>query len=145
MKEYKRPELVGGLTITTIGVLAYIIASILGWKNEVIPIIAFVFSIIILFINIKAFYTVNLSEKEFKKQMVWPWVSFSLILIYILYLIFLMIYTFNTNGTEPNILIIAICIVFFLSLILYILGILKKVIDKKITYEEHLNQTKTEK
>ena len=41
MKEYKRPELVGGLTITTLCVLTYIINGILGWQNEVIPIIIF--------------------------------------------------------------------------------------------------------
>ena len=145
MKEMKRPELAGGLTITTLGVLVYIVLCLFNWPSEILSVIMFWISVVILLINIKAFYTVNLSAKDFKKQMVWPWISFSLILIYIFYKTILILFVFKTNGNQPDALDIAICVVFFLALILYILGILKRIVDGKISYEEHLKQTKNKK
>jgi hypothetical protein len=145
MNQSKRPELVWGLTITTLGILVYIISSLINPSAEILSVIMFWFCIVALIVNISAFYTVNLTAKEFKKKMYWPWISFGLVLIYVLFLIILMLYTYKNNGMDPNPLQIALCVVLALSLILYLLGILKRVIDDKITYEEHINQSKNEK
>jgi hypothetical protein len=69
-----------------------------------------------------------------------PWISFGLSLIYSLFLL-IIILTSDDNGYDVyETLLTAMVIVIWLSLLTYIPGILTKIIDDKITYDEHINK-----
>jgi hypothetical protein len=68
MNTTKRPALLTGLVITTFEIVYYIIAKIFSENNEIIANVIFGLCIIMLIINVKSFYTINLSAKEFKKN-----------------------------------------------------------------------------
>jgi hypothetical protein len=122
-------------------ILFYIISFLFSNNKDFIPIVIFIISIIIFIINVKSFYTVNLSAKEFKKKMYLPWLSFGLTFIYSLFILIVSIIE-SKNGVNPfETLMIGNLIVIWLGLLLYIPGILTKVIDNKISYEEHINKT----
>ena len=91
-----------------------------------------------LIINVKSFYTVNLSAKAFKKQMYLPWLSFGLIIIYSFFILIIII--LESKAGQKPILMIANLFVILTGALLYIPGILKKIIDDKITYDEHISQ-----
>lgn len=140
MQQTKRPLLVTGLLINTFICLIYIISFLSGTSHELFSILVFIFSIILFIINVKSFYTVNLSAKEFKKKMYLPWISFGLSLIYSIFLL-IIILTSDDNGYDVyETLLTAMVIVIWLSLLAYIPGILTRIIDDKITYDEHINK-----
>ena len=140
MQQTKRPLLVLGLLINTFISVIYIISFLSSTSHELFSVIVFIFSIIIFIVNVKSFYTVNLNAKEFKKKMYLPWISFGLSLIYSLFLL-IIILTSDDNGYDVyETLLTAMVIVIWLSLLAYIPGILTKIIDNKITYDEHINK-----
>jgi hypothetical protein len=99
---------------------------------------------VIFVINVKSFYTVNLSAKEFKNKRYLPWISFTLVILYLCYyLAVVLINSKNGMNLEATIE-VGNFIVLSLGALLYIPGILKRIIDNKITYEEHVKQRKTE-
>ncbi len=143
MNTTKRPLLALGLVITTFEVSYYIISKLLSTNNDIIPNIIFALCVILLIINVKSFYTVNLSAKEFKKKMYLPWLSFGLIIIYSLFILIIIILDVK-NG--QNVTFMAANLFVILSgALLYIPGILKKIIDDKITYSEYISQKNNNK
>ena len=143
MDKLKRQFLALGLSITTLEVGFYIISQLITKNDEIISKIVFGICLVILLFNINSFYTVNLSAKEFKKKIYLPWISFSLTFIYSIY--YLAVIIMNTHdGIHPiDTLMIANLFIILVGLILYIPGILKRVTDNKITYEEHQKQQKS--
>ena len=141
MNTTKRPMLLTGLVITTFEIVYYIISKILSTNSELIPNIIFGLCIILLIINVKGFYTVNLNAKEFKKKMYLPWLSFGLIIIYSFFILIIII--LGVKEGQNMTLTIANLFVILTGALLYISGILKKIIDDKITYDDHIGQ-KTE-
>ncbi len=142
MDKIKRPILALGLSITTLEVGFYILSHLISKNDEIISKIVFAVCLVILLINVSSFYTVNLTAKEFKIKRYLPWISFTLTFIYSIY--YLAVIIINTHdGIHPmDTLMIANLFVICIGLILYIPGILKRVTDKKITYEEHQKQQK---
>ena len=140
MNKTKRPALLAGLIIITFIIALYILSYISRETNDILETIVFVVALVIFFVNIKSFYTVNLSAKEFKKQMYLPWLSFGLTLIYSLFILIVTIINSDNGLTREEILTSAIVIIVWLGLLLYIPGILTRIIDDKITYEEHINK-----
>ena len=138
MNTTKRPMLLTGLIITTFEVVYYIISKILSTNNDLIPNIIFGLCIILLIINVKSFYTVNLSAKEFKKKMYLPWLSFGLIIIYSFFILIIII--LETKDGQNVTLMTANLFVILTGALLYIPGILKKIIDNKISYDDHISQ-----
>ncbi len=138
MNTTKRPLLLTGLVITTFEIVYYIIAKIFSKSNEPITNVIFTLCIIMLIINVKSFYTINLSAKEFKKKMYLPWLSFAIAIIYSFFILIVIILD-NKNGKNTT-LMVANLFVILSGCLLYIPGILKKIIDNKISYEEHIEQ-----
>ena len=142
MKEIKRPALLSGLIITTFEVVLYIIAQLITKNSEIIAKVIFGVCIVILLFNVSSFYTVNLTAKEFKTKRYLCWTSFTLTFLYGFYYLAVIIMNLH-NGIQSNdTLMIANLFVICMGLLLYIPGILKKIIDDKITYDEHINQAK---
>ena len=143
MKETKRPALLAGLVITTFEIVLFIISFLLSKNSDIVEKIIFAVFVVTLIINTKSFYTVNLSAKEFKKKRYLPWLSFTLITIYNCYSLAIVIVN-TRNGMSPmDLVMVGNLIILFLASLLYIPGILKRIIDNKITYEEHVKQTKS--
>ncbi len=143
MKKIKRPILAIGLTITTFEVSLYILSQLISNNSEIIAKVVFGVCLVILLLNINSFYTVNLTAKEFKVKRYLPWISFTLTLIYAIYYLAVIIMNLH-DGVHPiDTLMIANLFVICMGLLLYIPGILKRIIDNKITYEEHLNEKNT--
>ena len=142
MKKTKRPALLAGLTIITFIIALYILSYISRESNDILETIVFIVALVIFFVNVKSFYTVNLSAKEFKKQMYLPWISFGLTLIYSLFMLIVTIINSDNGLDRDELLTSALVIIVWLGLLLYIPGILTKIIDDKITYEEHINKNK---
>ena len=136
MNKTKRPALLAGLCITTVEVLMFIIAQLFTKDSHIIVQIVFWVCIVILLINISSFYTVNLSAKEFKEKRYLPWLSFILISIYECYYLAVLIITVRDGISGPDVLVVAQFLIILLGLLLYIPGILTKIIDNKLTYEE---------
>lgn len=136
MNKTKRPALLAGLCITTVEVLMFIIAQLFAKDSHIIVQIVFWVCIVILLINISSFYTVNLSAKEFKEKRYLPWLSFILISIYECYYLAVLIITVRDGISGADSLVVAQFSIILLGLLLYIPGILTKIIDNKLTYEE---------
>lgn len=142
MNKIKRPVLLTALIFTTLELAFFIISQLIYKNDDVITKIVFWYSIVTLIINISSFYTVNLSAKEFKKQRIYPWISFVMILIYNLYYLALIIVNcIDGDVAIREILMISNYFIITIGLILFVPGILKKIIDNKIVYEEK-NQKK---
>ena len=129
MNKTKRPALLAGLTIITFIIALYILSYISRESNDILETIVFVVALVIFFVNIKSFYTVNLSAKEFKKQMYLPWLSFGLTLIYSLFMLIVTIINSDNGLDRDELLTSALVIIVWLGLLLYIPGILTKIID----------------
>ena len=144
----KRPALSIGLSITLLLSLCYIVSAIITLASNLYynMIILFVF-IIIFILNCKALKTVDLSAKEFKKAKWYSWILIILIFIYDIFEYILIIRTYHNIGglLEADVLKVALLFITFMALFLCIIGICTKVIDNKITYEEHVNNQKLTK
>ena len=140
MEQTKRPALLAGLIITTIEILIFIISHFLTPDPSTLEKVIFWVYIIILFINISSFYTINLSAKEFKVKKYIPWLSFLLIFLYEFYYIAVIIINCKDGIHTMDTLMIANFIIILLGLLLYIPGILKRIIDNKIEYSEHIKK-----
>ena len=145
MKETKRPALLAGLIITTIELLIFIFSFLVSKNSDIVEKVIFGIFVVTLIINIKSLYTVNLTAKEFKKKRYLPWLSFALISIYNCYLFAMIVITSRKGLKQDTLFMIGNLFILVLATLLYIPGILKKIIDNKITYEEHINQTKSNK
>ena len=144
MNETKRPALLVGLIITTFEVLLFIISYLSSGNKTPLDTVIFIVFVVIFIINVKSFYTVNLSAKEFKKKRYLPWISFVLVTLYLCYYLAVVLINSKEGMDFEATIEFGNLIVLALGTLLYLPGILTRVIDNKITYEEHLNQTKTE-
>jgi hypothetical protein len=141
----KRPVLSIGLSITLLLSLCYIISAIFTLSSDLYYSVIILFVFIIVFIlNYKALKTVDLSAKDFKKGKWYSWILIIIIFLYDIFEYILIIKSYHANdGLLTNkVLRIALLFITFMALLLCILGICTKVIDNKITYEEHLNKQK---
>lgn len=143
MNNTKRPMLLVGLIITTFEITFYIISQLISKTDDAIANVIFAVCIIMLIFNVKSFYTVNLTAKEFKKKMYLPWTSFGLTIIYSFFILIVIIMNSKSGNDSKNVLMIANLFIISLGALLYIPGILKKIIDDKLTYEEHINSKKS--
>ena len=144
MNKTKRPALLVGLVITTFVIVVYLISQLITNNQDPIAQIVFWAFVVILIFNICSFYTVNLSAKDFKKQMYLPWISFGLMLIYCFFVLAVILINSNNGIGSNDTLMIANLFIIVMGLLLFIPGILTKVIDNKITYEEHSHETNSE-
>ena len=142
MKQTKRPALLAGLMITTFEIFIFIISFLFSNNSDQVEKIIFIAFVVTFIINVKSFYTVNLTAKEFKKKRYLPWLSFTLITLYNCYSFAIIIVNSRTGLKQNDIIMIGNLIVLVLATLLYIPGILKRVVDDKITYEEHVKQRK---
>lgn len=145
MNKIKRPMLLTGLIFTTFELVVFIATQLFVKNDDVVTKIVFWFCIVTLLINISSFYTVNLSAKEFKKQRYFPWISFVLILIYNLYYLALLIINLSNGLSTTDILMLSNYFIITVGMILFIPGCLKKIVDNKISYNEHIGQKKLKK
>lgn len=145
MNKIKRPGLLSGLIITTIQLVIFIISQLIVKNDDIVTKIIFWFSIVILIMNICSFYTVNLTKAEFKKEKLYPWISVVLLSIYDLYYLAIMIINVVDGVYVNDVFIIANFIITTLGLLLIIFGILKRIIDNKITYSEHITKNSSKK
>ena len=137
MNNIKRPALLAGLCITTFFTGMFVLSQIIVKEPGILVNIIFWVQVVILLINISSFYTVNLSAKEFKEKRYLPWLSFWLTFIYECYYLAVLIVNVRDGMNGSDALIVAIYAIMMLGLLLYLPGILKKIVDNKLSYEYH--------
>ena len=140
MQQTKRPLLKMGLILTTILALCYIISQIFNLTSWII----LVLFVAVFFFNMAALKTVNMSKSEFKKGKWYSWASIILVFIYNIFEFARILNDKNNIGVMDSTMFLMIGVMFIslFSILLCIFGILTRVIDNKITYEEHLKNTK---
>ena len=135
MTKTKRPLLLLGLVITTILSLFYIFSQIIAFTSWII----LVLFIAVFFFNIAAFKTINMTKKDFKRGKWFSWASIFLIFIYDIFEYIIIIRKYHSTG-YVNVVKVALLFITLFALLLKMCGILTRVIDNKITYEEHLKK-----
>ena len=133
----KRPLLLFGNSILMILTIFYLFSQIIAFSS---PLILFIF--IIIFISLVfGLKSVNLSQREFKKKKWFSWIAIILFFLYDIFEYIILIRRYNSSG-YIDVLKIAILFITLFASIISIFGILTRVIDNKITYEEHIRNTK---
>lgn len=133
----KRPLLLFGNIILLLLSLLYIFSQIINFNS---PLIFGGFIIVFIFL-VMGIKSVNLSKKEFKKNKWFSWIAIILFFVYDVYEYTLLIDDYNKSG-YIDVFKIAILFITLFASIISIFGILTRVIDNKITYEEHIRNTK---
>jgi hypothetical protein len=134
-KQCKRPLLLFGNSILFILSVIYIFSQIINFNSPII-LGAFIFIFFFSFYGLKS---VNMSKKEFKKGKWFTWVAIILFFLYDIFEYIILIREYNSTG-YINILKVAVLFITLFAMLLSTLGILTRVIDNKITYEEHIKK-----
>lgn len=133
----KRPLLLLGNSILLILSIFYIISQIIEFTSPII-LVLFIF---VFFFNFYGLKSVNMSKKDFKKAKWFSWLSIIFFFIYDIFEYIILIRRYNSSG-YVDILKISILFITLFAMLLSMLGILTRVIDNKITYEEHIKKDK---
>lgn len=131
-KQCKRPLLLFGNSILLILSIFYLYSQIVSFTS---PIILVVF-IFIFFFSFYGLKSVNMSKKEFKKSKWFSWLAIILFFLYDIFEYIILIREYNVTG-YINTIKIAVLFITLLAMLITMCGILTRVIDNKITYEEH--------
>ena len=135
MQQSKRALLTFGLVITTLLSIFYIVSQILHFSSWII----LVLFIAVFFLNMAAFKTVNMTKKDFKRGKWFSWASIFLIFIYDIFEYIIIIRKYNSTGII-DVMKISLLFITLFALFLCMCGILTRVIDNKITYDEHIKK-----
>lgn len=101
------------------------------------------YSLSIVILNLYASPVAKLNVADFKKQKILPWISCFLSFIFTMYLFILLLFTKSLGfSSSQRILLFAMIFSIDASIILCIFGIKAKIIENKITYEEHMDAKK---